>query len=130
MLRPDGRKGRVALQACLDEEEGRAHGGADDARGGAAEHVDAHALHLGVAEDEVREGPTHGLVEAEAAAVEEDLVEVGRAEAAVNAAEALVADDDGDAVDGAPVVVRLVALALEFALELHSAGGMSVSVWG
>lgn len=34
-----------------------------------------------------------------------------------------MANDDGDAVEGAPVVVRLVALALEFALELHSADG-------
>lgn len=31
VLRPDGRKGRVALQARLDEEEGRSHGGAHDA---------------------------------------------------------------------------------------------------
>lgn len=123
VLRPDGRKGREALQACLDEEEGRAHGSADDARGGAAEHVDTHALNLGVAKDEVRDGPAHGLVEAEAAAVEEDLVDVGRAEAAVDAAEPLVADDDGDAVEGAPIVVRLVGLGLEFALELHSADG-------
>lgn len=120
VLGADGQKGREALQAGLDEEEGRAGGGAHDARGGAAEHVDAQALGLAVLEDERGEGLAHGLVEAEAAAVEQDLVDVGAADAAVDAAQALVAHDDGDAVEGTAVVVRLVALGLELALQLHA----------
>src|SRR5690606_10454014 len=93
VLGADGPEGRVALQAGLDEEEGAPRGGADHARRGAAEHVDAHALDGGVAEDEAGEGLAHGLVEAEAAPVEDHLVDVGGAEAAVDAAHALVADD-------------------------------------
>lgn len=120
VLGADGEEGREALEAGLDEEEGAAGGGANDAGRGAAQHVDAEALDLFVAKDEFRQGGAHGLVEAETAAVEEDLVNVGGAETAVNAAEALVLDDDGDAVEGTAVKVGVVSLALELALQLHS----------
>lgn len=63
----------------------------------------------------------HGLIEAQTAAVEEDLVNVGGTETAVDGADSLVADDDADAVDGSSVVVRLVAFVLELALQLHAA---------
>lgn len=120
VLGADGQERAVALQPRLDEEEGAARGGADDARGGAAEHVDAEVLLGAVAQQQGGEAVAHGLVEAEAAAVEEDLVDVRAPDAAVDALEALVPHDDADAVEGAPVVVRLVAFGLELALELHS----------
>lgn len=127
VLGADGQEGREALQAGLDEEEGAAHGGADDAGAGAAEHVDAQVLRLAVLEDEGGEAVAHGLVEAEAAAVEEDLVDVGAADAAVDALEALVLDDDAHALERSAVLVRLVALVLELALELHAVRRMAVS---
>ena len=120
VLGADGAEGAEALQARLDEEEGRAGGGADDARRGAAEHVDAEVLALRVAQQQRGQAGAHGLVEAQAAAVEQDLVDVGAADAAVEAAHALVAHNDGYAVEGAAVVVRLVALGLQLALQLHA----------
>lgn len=120
MLGADGQEGAVALQSSLDEEEGAAGGGADDAAGGAAEHVDAEVLLLAVAQEQGGQAVAHGLVEAEAAAVEQDLVDVGAADAAVYAPEPLVPHDDADAVEGPAVVVRLVALGLQLALQLHS----------
>lgn len=65
----------------------------------------------------------HGLVEAKTAAVEEDLVDVGGADATVDATDTLVAHNDAHAVNRAAVVVRLVALVLELALQLHAIKG-------
>lgn len=126
VLRAHGPERREALQARLDEEEGAAGTRADDARGGAAEHVDAQVLGGAVPEEQGGEAVAHGLVEAQAAAVEEDLVDVGGAEAAVDGADALVPHDDADAVEGPAVVVRLMALVLEFALQLHADRGVSL----
>ncbi len=120
VLCADGQERRVALQARLDEEKGAAGGGAHDARPGAAEHVDAQALRLAVLEDERRQPVAHGLVEAQTAAVQQHLVDVGAADAAVDATYPLVPDDDRHAVQGPAVVVRLVALGLELALQLHA----------
>lgn len=120
MLRPDGEERRETLQPRLDEEERATGGGAQDARGCAAEHVDSQALCIRVLEQERREGPPHGFVEAQPAAVEEDLV-YGRASyPPIQAAHALVPEDDGDAVDRTPIVVWLVALELQLALQLHA----------
>lgn len=120
MLRADGNVLAKALQSCLDQEEGAAGGGANDARRGAAKHVDAKVLFRGVLEDDGGEGLPHGLVEAETAAVEQDLVDVGAADTTVDAPETLVAHNHGDGLDGPPVVVRLVALGLKLTLQLHS----------
>lgn len=105
MLRAHWQKGRIALQSRLDEEEGRTRSGANDTRRGTTEHVDGEVLGFAVLEKNLGESFAHGFVEAEAAAVEEDLVDVGAADTAVDAADALVADDDADAVDGPAVVV-------------------------
>lgn len=56
VLRADGQGGGVALQAGLDEEEGGARGGAEDAGGGAGEDVDAEGLDGGVGEEEAGAG--------------------------------------------------------------------------
>lgn len=116
VLGADGPDGREALQPGLDEEEGASGGGADDAGRGAAEDVDGEVLGVFVVEEEARQALAHGLVEAQAAAVEQDLVDVGGAEAAVDAADALVLDDDADAVDRAAVVLGLGAFGLQLAL--------------
>lgn len=118
VLRADRPDGGIALQPRLDQEKGTSGRGAEDARGGAAEDVDGEVLPGLVAQKQAGGGLAHGLVEAEAAAVEQDLVDVGGAEAAVDAADAFVLDDDADAVDGAAVVLRLGALCLELALQL------------
>ena len=128
MLRAHGPRGRVALQARLDEEERAAGGGAQDARRGAREDVDAEGLDGLVAVDRRRQGPAQRLVEAQPAPVQQDLVDVGGADAAVDA-EALVAHDHRDAVEGAFVEFGLVAFVLELALELHAGEKVSVSVW-
>lgn len=120
VLGADGPEGGIALQARLGQEKGAAGGGADDARPRAAKHVDAQALRLVVVKERARQRAAHGLVEAQPAAVEQDLVDVGAPQPAVDAADALVAHDDGHAVDRAAVVVWLVALVLELALELHA----------
>lgn len=119
----------VALETGLDEEEGAAGSGADDARRGTAQHVDAEVLGLAVLEEESREAMAHGLVEAETTAIEEDLVDVGGADAAVDATDTLVAHNDAHAVNRAAVVVRLVALVLELALQLHATKGRSQVSW-
>lgn len=121
VLGADGPGGRVALQARLDEEEGAPRGGAEDAGGSAAQHVDGHVLGMLVVEEQGSQALAHGLIEAQPTAVEQDLVDVGGAQAAVDTAQALVPDDDADAVQGPAVVVRLVTLGLELALELHAA---------
>lgn len=120
VLRADGEQRREALEARLDEEEGAARGRADDAGAGAAEHVDAQALLAAVLVDQGGQAVPHGLVEAQAAAVEQDLVDVGAAETPVDAAQSLVLYDDLDAVEGALVMPNLVAFRLELTLELHS----------
>jgi hypothetical protein len=107
VLGADGAERRVALQARLDEEKGAAGGGANHARGGAAEHVDEEVLGFFILQEQASQGFAHGVVEAETAAIEEDLVDVGGAETAVYAPKTFVAHDDTDAMDGAPVVVRL-----------------------
>lgn len=74
----------------------------------------------GGGEDDAVDGGSEGFVEAEAAAVEDHLVDVGGAYAAVDARHAFVADDYGYAVEGAAVDAGLVGFVLEFALELHA----------
>lgn len=118
MLRPHGPDGRIALQAGLYEEEGASRSGADDAGRGAAEDVDGEVLGVFVGQEEARHALAHGLVEPQAAAVEQDLVDVGGSQSAVDAADAFVLDDDADAVDRAAVVLGLGALCLQLALEL------------
>ena len=117
VLGADGQEGTEALEAGLDKEKRRARGGADNTRRGAAEHVDAQALDFRVPlVQERRQRPAHRLVETQAAAVEQHLVDVRAPDPTVDALDALIPHDDADAVEGAPVVVRLVAFRLEFAL--------------
>ena len=120
VLRPDRPERRVALQPRLDQEERTAGRSTDDARPRAAKHVDAQALLLFVLEYDAGQGAPHGLVESQPAPVQQDLVDVGASQPPVDAAQPLVAHNDRHAVDGAPVVVWLVALVLELALELHA----------
>lgn len=116
--RPEGRE---ALQTGLDQEKWAASRGADYARSSTAEHVNSQILGLSVLEEEACERIAHGVVEAETAAIEEDLVDVGGADTAVDIAETFVAYDDAHAVDRSSVMVRLVALVLKLALQLHTA---------
>ena len=120
VLRTHWQKRGVALQPRLDQEEWRSRRRADDTGCGAAEHVDAEVLRVRVAEEQRREALAHGVVEAETAAVEHDLVNVGAAETAVDAADTLVADYDADAMKGAAVVEGGGAFLLELALQLHT----------
>lgn len=120
VLGANGEKRRKALEASLDEEEGRAGRGANDTRGGTAKHVDTEILGGAIAQKQRGESLAHGVVESEAAAIEQDLVDVCATDTAVDASQALVLDDDADAMDGAPIVVRLVAFVLQLALELHT----------
>ncbi len=89
---------RKALEPGLHEEKGATRGGADDAGGGAAEHVDTQVLLGAVAQEQGGEPVAHGLVEAEAAPVQQHLVDVGAPDAAVDAAQPLVPHDYADAV--------------------------------
>lgn len=82
VLGTDGERGRKGLQARLDEKEGRAGDGTEDARGGAGEDIDAKGLDSGVVVEERGGGLAQRLVEAEAAAVERHLVDVGTTQAA------------------------------------------------
>lgn len=120
-----GQRGRIALQPRLDEEERAAGHGAHEARRRAREDVDAEGLHGCVAIDQGCERASHGLVEAQTAAVQQDLVDVGCADTAVDAPDSLVADDHRDAVDGPPVELWLVSFVLEFSLQLHARGRVS-----
>lgn len=115
--RPEGRE---ALQTGLDQEKWAASRGADYARSSTAEHVNSQILGLSVLEEEACERIAHGVVEAETAAIEENLVDVGGADTAVDIAEAFIAYDDAHAVDRSSVMVRLVALILKLALQLHT----------
>jgi hypothetical protein len=119
VLRARRRKGTEALEARLDEEERTSGRGAQDARGGAAEDVDSEALLGRVAEQETGGVGAQRLVEAQPAAVENHLVDVGRAEAAIDGGRALVADNDGHAVEGASIHAPYLT-GLELALELHA----------
>lgn len=125
VLGTDGERGREALEARLDEEEGGAGGGTNDAGAGAAKHVDGQRLDRVGAVEGARDAAAHGLVEAQAAPVEHHLVDVGAAETAVDGAHALVAQDDAHAVQRAAVVQRLVALELQLALQLHAVHAVS-----
>lgn len=120
MLSADGVGGGVALESGLDEEEGRAGGGADYAGGGTAEHVDGERLGILILVKQTRYGLTHGVVEAQAAAVEEHLVDVGAADTAIDASQALVSHDYADTLDGVAVVLDLCTLMLKLSLQLHS----------
>lgn len=120
VLGADRPNGRIALQTGLDQEKGTASSCADDTRRGTAEDIDGQVLRFLVAEEQVRHGLSHGLIEAKPASVEQDLVDVGGAKTAVYAPDAFILDDDADAVDRAPVVLRLGALGLQLALQLLS----------
>ena len=105
VLGADGSKGRVALQPCLYEEEGAARSSAHDARRGAGEDIDAQILRVGVLEEHGGHPAAQRLVQTQTAAVEEDLVDVGAAQATVDAPNPFAPHDDADAVDGATIVV-------------------------
>lgn len=112
MLCADWPKRRVALEARLDEKERAAGGGAKHARGGTAGHVDGKVLGVFVLEEQLAHALAHGVVEAQSAPVEQDLVDVGATQAAIYSSNALVSHDDTDAMDRPFVVVRLSALLL------------------
>lgn len=118
---------REALKTGLHKEEWTASRGTDNSRSCTAEHVDAQILGISVFEDEFRERITHGVIEAQTTAIEEDLVDVGSADTAVDFTNTLVAYNDAHAMDRSSVVVRLVALVLKFALQLHAIGDSHVS---
>lgn len=120
VLRAHGPHGREALQPRLDEEEGTASSRTEDSGRGAGEDVDAQVLRVLVLEEQRGQRLSYRVVEAQAAAVEQHLVDVGGAEPAVDALDALVLDDDADAVDGAAIVLRLRAFGLQLALQLLS----------
>lgn len=120
VLGADGVCWGVALQPGLDEEEGRSGRGADDARRGSTEHVDGEGLGGLVLEEETCHGLPHGVVEAQTATVEEDLVDIGATDTAVDAPEALIAHNHANALYGVTVVFRLAALVLKLSLQLHS----------
>lgn len=120
VLSANGQEGRVTLQSGFNQEKGAPGSRADDAGAGPTEHVDAQALCFLIGENQARYGGAHGLIETQAAAVEEDLVYVGAAETAIDAAETFIPNYDGDAVEGAAVMVRLVPLFLELSLQLHA----------
>ena len=126
VLGADGQEGGVALQAGLDEEEGAPGGGADDAGRGAAEHVDAEVLGGAVLEQDRGQPVPHRLVEPQPTPVQQDLVHIGTPQAAIDAPQALVPQDHGHAVEGALVVVWLVAFGLELALKLHPGFGSTI----
>jgi len=94
VLGTDGKERRVALQPRLDQKEGTAGGGANDTGRCATEHVDGQRLGLDIVEYEFRQRLAHRLVKAETAAVEENLVNVGRAQAPIYAAYAFISNDD------------------------------------
>ena len=120
VLGAGGEEGREGLQARLYEEEGRAGGGAEDTRGSAREDVDAKGLDGGVLVDGGGDGLAQGLVEAEAAAIERHLVDIGAIEAAQQAAGALILEDDADTVEDAAVDADGVLFGLELALQLQA----------
>jgi len=111
---------RVTLQPGLDQEERAACCCANDARPGTACHVDPQRLNLLILEYHLREGLAHRFVEPQPTAVQQHLVDVGASQAPVNAAQSLIAHYDRNAVDWAAVVMRLVALVLKLALQLHA----------
>lgn len=113
-----------ALETGLDEEERRPSRGADDARCGTTEHVDGQGLGGLVLEEQICRSLPHGFVETQSAPIEKDLVDVGAADTAVNAPEALVAHNDTDALYGVAVVLCLAALVLKLSLQLHSMSRM------
>jgi len=76
VLRAYGQERGVTLQSRLDEEERGADGGAQDARRRAGEDIDGEVLLGGVVVEEGCYGGADGLVEAQAAPVEHDLVAV------------------------------------------------------
>lgn len=120
MLSADGSYGREALQTGLDKEKGTASSRTEDSGGGASKDVDGHVLRVLVLEEQRGERLSQGLVEAETATVEQHLVDVGGAQTAVYALDALILDDDADAVDRTAIVLRLRAFELQLALQLLS----------
>lgn len=120
VLSAHGPHGREALQTGLDEEKGTASSRTEDSGRGASKDVDAQVLRVLVLEEQLGERLSDGLVEAEAAAVEEHLIDVGGAQTPVYALDALVLDDGADAVDGPAIVLRLGAFGLQLALQLLS----------
>ena len=120
VLSTDGPKCREALKACLHEEEWAASRGADDSRSRTAEHVNAQILGVPILEKELRKRIAHGVIEAQTTAVKENLVNIGGTDTAVDIANSLVAHNDAHAVDRSSIVVRLVALILKLALQLHA----------
>ena len=118
VLRADGEERTVGLETGLYEEQRGSEGGAHDAGGGAGDDVDTEGLGIGGGVNEGGEGGTDGFVEAETAAVEEDLVTVGGLEAGEEAAGAFVAEDDGDTLEDAGV--DALAGAGKFSLQLET----------
>jgi hypothetical protein len=111
---------REALKTGLYKEEWTASRGTDNSGSCTAEHVDAQILSISIFEEEFGERITHGIIEAQTAAIEEDLIDIGSADTAVNFPKSFVAYNNAHAVDRSSVVVRLVALILKFALQLHA----------
>lgn len=76
MLSTDGKEGRIGLQAGLHQEEWRSSSSTNNSRCRTGEDINAERLHLGVAVNGICDVGTDGFVEAETAAIKEDLINV------------------------------------------------------
>lgn len=71
-----GEERRVGLQARFNQEERRSGCSTNDARGSTGEHICSKGLYFGIIVDGRCEVGADGLVETQAAAIEQDLIDV------------------------------------------------------
>ena len=76
VLRSNRQGRRVGLQPRLYKKERRAESGSDHTGCRASEQIRSEGLHVCIMEEKVCDALAHGLVESEAAAIEDDLVDV------------------------------------------------------
>lgn len=119
VLGSDGEERRERLQACLDKEEGRPGCSSEDTRGCSGEDVDAQRLDVAVLEDGLCDAFPEWFVEAQPAAIQQDLVNVGRPDAAEESIETLVLCDDRDTMEHAAILADCDFFGLELALKLE-----------